>query len=108
MAVVGDTVGGLPVPPVALGIRDVADGLGLLWDDGCDHFDSDMDMGSSPLGDRGRRRLEVSRGGSARPKAGAPVVLFPAVSILPVEMVCPVHGGTIPDSVDWGHLSFDD
>ena len=52
--------------PVTLAIRDMAEGLGLLWDDDEGESDSDMGIGSSPLAARGGRR----RGGSGRRLGG--------------------------------------
>ena len=61
---VGGAVEPPPVPQVALAIRDVAVGLALPWSDDGSDSDSDVDMGSSPLGARGGRRLGGSGGGA--------------------------------------------
>ena len=96
-----------PVPPVALGIRDVAGGLGLPWDDTADDSESDVDMGTSPLAARAGRRLVQSGGGRAGPLV-EPVVLFPAVPVLPSAVRSLPRAGTVPDSVDGGESDLDD
>lgn len=106
--VVGGTVEEPPAPPVALAIRNVADGLVLMWDGDYEDSGSDVDMESSPLRDRAKRRLGVMRRGSAGSGAAAFVVLFPAVPILPVEVARPVCKETVPDSVDRGDLVFNE
>ena len=88
-----------PAPRVALTIGGVADDLGLPWDDGGSGSDSDVDMGSSPLAARAGRRSLVSGKGLSRPLV-EPVVLFPAVPVLPSARRNIPRAGTVPDSVD--------
>ena len=101
-------VGGLPASLVALTIRDVADGLGLLSEVNDKVSDSDVDIESSPLRARVGRRLGVLGKGSARPRVDTSVVLVPAVPVLPATGGGHFHEGTVSDSVDGGELVFGD
>ena len=90
-----------PCPPqVALPMSEVARELGLRGFDDDDSV-SDVDMESSPLVARAARRLGTPGGDSVRPEVG-PVVLFPAVPVLPAAGGRPLQEGTVPDSVDGG------
>ena len=107
-ASVSGAVTPLCAPQVTLAIRDVADGLGLLWDDGDNDSDSDVDIGSSPLVVRAERRLarSVERRTGRAGTLVEPVVLFPTVPVLEAAVVRPSRGGAVPDSVDGGDSEF--
>ena len=88
-----------PVPPMALTIRGVADGLGLLLDDDGGDSDSEIDMGSSPPVAKAGKGLRGAGRGHTGPLV-EPVVLFPAVPVSAETVVRCAREGTVPDSVD--------
>lgn len=77
-------------------------------DDSTGDSNSDVEMGSSPLGKRARRRSRKVARRSAWPADCASVVLFPVVPMLPTAMSCPVREGMVPDTLDGDDSDFDD
>ena len=102
LGVAASGAGRRPVTPqLVLPLGRVAEELGTLWSDDDADSGSDVDMGSSPLAARAGRRLRVEGRGRDGPLV-EPVVLFPAVPVLPSTMRGLPRAGSVPDSVDGG------
>ena len=97
--VVGNAVALLPTLLVALSLREVAKELGHRLGVDDSDYDSDVEMGSSPLVARAARRTG-DRGDRAARRGVESVVLFPVAPATPMAGESPVRGGTVPDSVD--------
>ena len=74
VAAASGDVGELPASPLALTIRNVADGLGLPWNDASGDSESNVEMESSPLRARAGRQLVMSgcRGGGLEVREWVP------------------------------------